>query len=199
MPSNEATTSRTSPRAETWDVPAGEWDELTTALNRWGVLHVAPVEPRRDGVPETATALFARLATSAEPRLHQAIVVLLLTHPDLAADARAAIERLVGVEQDRAKRRYMAAAALQRMARTRIALRLGQQPLIPVAYLDDLDLPPLEEEFGRVTLLALAAQESDRYGYDAWGTYRTLLDLFLSEFRRRDWGVVCESAPTATA
>jgi len=57
-------------------------------------------------------------------------------------------------------------------------------------------LPSLEEEFGRVTLLALAAQEQERYGYDAWGTYRNLLDLFLAEIRRRDWGVTCDSGPT---
>lgn len=173
------------------------WDELTTALNCWGVLHLMPGVPRRSGVPTTAVELFERLALSGEPRLQQAIVVLLLTRPELAADCRSAIDQLGGEAQERAKRRYVAAAALQRMARTRIKLRLGPQPLIPPAYLRDLNLPPLDEEFGRVTLLALAAQESERYGYDAWGTYRTLLDLFLNEMRRDDWGTRCDNVPTA--
>jgi hypothetical protein len=177
--------------------PDDDWDELTTALNCLGVLHVAPGEASRGGVPGTAVDLFARLARSSEPRLQQAILLLLLTRPDLAAECRSAIDELNGVVQERAKRRYVAAAALQRMARTRIALRLGQQPLIPPAYLDDLDLPPLDEEFGQVTLWELAAHESETYGYDAWGTYWTLLDLFLSEMRRKDWGVACDSAPTA--
>lgn len=189
----------TTPGVNPLGASADEWDELTTALNRLGVLHVAPGEPRPHDVPLSATELFARLWRSTEPRLHQAAVVLLLTHPNLAANARAAIAHLDSVTRERAKRRYLAAAALQRMAKTRIAMRLGAQPLILEAYLDDLNLPPLDDEYGRETLLALAQQEHDRYGYDAWGTYRTLLDLFLNEIRRRDWGVVCERAPTETA
>jgi hypothetical protein len=189
----------TTPSVDPLGPSADEWDELTTALNRWGVLHVAPGAPWQNGVPRSATGLFARLWRSRDPRLQQASVVLLLTHPDLAADARAAIAHLEGVTRERAKRRYLAAAALQRMAKTRIAMRLGPRPLIPEAYLDDFGLPPLDKEFGRETLLALAKQEQGRSGYDAWGTYRTLLDHFLNEIQRRNWGVVCESVPTRNA
>jgi hypothetical protein len=195
----QRTFGQSSKSADSDFAPGDEWDELTTALNCWGVLHVAPGESSRTGVPRTAVELFARLALSSEPRLQQAAVVLLLTRPEFATDARSAIDQLAGSVQERAKRRYVAAAALQRMAQTRIALRLGRQPLIPPAYLGDLNLPPLDEEFGRVTLLMLAAQESESYGYDAWGTYWTLLDLFLGEIRREGWGVPCDSAPTANA
>lgn len=132
-----------------------------------------------------------------EPRLHQAVVVLLLTHPHLAQTAWRVIDRLSGAPRDRAMRRYVAAAALQRMARTRIALSLGPQPTLPPAYLAELDLPPLDGEFGRATLLVLADQEGERYGYDAWGTYRALLDLFLSEIGRRGWGTTCDNRPIA--
>ena len=85
------------------------------------------------------------------------------------------------------------------MARTRIAQRLGPRPLIPPAYLDDLGLPALDEEFGRETLLALAYQEQERYGYDGWGTYLNLLDLFLGEMRGRGWGETCRSGRTKRA
>ena len=170
-----------------------EWDGLTTALNRRGVIHLAPERPRRVGVPSTARELFERLALSPESRLQQAAVMLLLTHPHLAADAQAAIDRLDGAARDRAMRRYVAAAALQRMARTRIALQLGVQPPIPAAYVDALGLPSLDEEFGRATLLTMADQEQGRYGYDAWGTYWALLDRFLTEIRRSGWGATCES------
>ena len=175
---------------------ADEWDPLTTALNRWGIKHVAPGRPRRSGVPRTPRKLFERLACSAEPRLRQAAIFLLLTHPGLAGDAQAAIDGLTGAARDRAMRRYVAAAALQRMARTRIELSLGPQPAIPAAYIDELGLPALDEEFGRAALLELAAQEEALYGYDAWGTYRALLDLFLAEIRRAGWGATCASAPT---
>jgi hypothetical protein len=175
-----------------------EWDELTAALNQWGIIHVAPGRPHPHGASMSARDLIARLAQSTDPRLRQAIVPLLLTHPQLAGDARAAIEELSGTARDLAMRRYVAAAAMQRMARTRIEMRLGAQPAIPPAYLAELDLPSLDEAFGRETLLALAERERKRYGYDAWGTYRTLLDLFPAEMRRKGWGA-CANAPTANA
>jgi hypothetical protein len=165
-----------------------EWDRLATALNRRGVLHVAPARARRAGVPTSDRALFERLFRSADPRLQQAAVVLLLTHPESAPEARAAIAALEGAVKDRAMRRYVAAAALQRMARTRIASHLGNQPPISPAYLAELGVPPLDTEFGRAALLAVAEQEEALYGHDAWGTYRTLLDLFLGEIRRSRWG-----------
>ncbi len=93
-------------------------------------------------------------------------------------------------------RRYVAAAALQRMARSRISLSLGRQPDIPPAYLDELGLSPLYEDFGRATLLALATEEEARYGYAAWRGYLALLDSFLTEIQRRDWGRLCDNLST---
>ena len=179
------------------DPAATEWDHLTAALNQWGILHVGPGAP----VPVadlSARELVSRLLRSAEPRLHQAVVPFLLTHPEMASDAQAAIATLPEPERDRGMRRYVAAAALQRLARTRIALALGDQPLLPPAYVSDLGLPSLDAEFGRETLLALSEQERQRHGYDAWGTYLGLFDLFLTEIenRRLDWGTRCASAPT---
>jgi hypothetical protein len=176
-----------------------EWDVLTTSLNRLGIVHLAPQRPRKRGASRTAVGLFERLFRSSEPRLHQATVFLLLTHPLLASSARDAIDRLEDTERDRAMRRYLAAAALERMARTRVETRLGPRELIPPAYLDELGLPSLDEEFGRATLLALAADEQARYGYDAWATYWALLDLFLAEIRRREWGNVCDDVLTRPA
>jgi hypothetical protein len=70
---------------------------------------------------------------------------------------------------------------------------------VPPAYLEELGLPPLDDEFGRVTLLALADEETRRYGYDAWRTYLKVLDLYLAEIRRRDWGVPCDNVQTGSA
>lgn len=182
-----------------------EWDILTGALNDYGVIHVAPIRRRSSGTPRSATELFERLLTSREPRLQQAAIVLLLTQPALAKCACAAIQKLSGVVRDRAMRRYVAAAAMQRMARTRIAMQLGPQPDLPDYFVEDLGLPPLTHEHGRAALLELAQQEEALYGYDAWGTYLSLLDLFLAESRRAGWGHAtahhqhrrCDSGPTA--
>ncbi len=176
-----------------------EWDALTSALNDLGVLHVAPSHERRPGASIVSMELFRQLLESADARLQQAAIVLLLTQPELADDARAAIRTLKGRTLDRAMRRYVAACAMQRMARTRIAMQLGAQPDLPPDFLDELELPPLDLEYGKLTLWELAQQEEVRYGYDAWGTYWALLNHFLAESRRPGWRKACVSAPTAPA
>ena len=165
-----------------------EWDTLVSALNDHGVVHVAPRRRRRSGLPGSASALFEQLLTSREPRLQQAAIILLLTQPALAGSAIEAIHNLTGATRDRAMRRYVAAAAMQRMARTRIAMQLGPQPDLPEQFMQELGLPSLADEYGRSALFELARQEETLYGYDAWGTYSSLLNLFLAESRRAGWG-----------
>ena len=195
----EPTGTAPRPGVSNADAADEEWDRLATALNHLGVKHVSHARPARGGVPREPSELFERLFRSGDPRLQEAAVILLLTRPDFAGEARAAIRSLDGPLRDRAMRRYVAAAALQRMARTRIALALGPQPDIPPAYLDELRLPPLDTDFGRDTLLALAADEEARYGYAAWRGYRALLDLFLAEIPRSGWGQPCGNASTERA
>jgi hypothetical protein len=166
---------------------AAEWDALASALNAYGVNHVAPSQ-RVDAPRPPPADLFRRLALAASVRLQEAAIPLLLTHPRLAAAAQTGIEGLRGPIRDRAMRRYAAAAALQRMWRTRLATDLGLQPLIAPAYLDELGLPALDRDFGRATLRTLAAQEEELYGHDAWAGYTSLMDLFLAEVQLRGWG-----------
>jgi hypothetical protein len=146
-------------------------------------------------IPTDPTGLFSELATASSVRLQEAAIPLLLTHPRLAPAALAAIDRLEGVGRDKAIRKHVAACALQRMWRTRLALALGPQPPIPPAYIEELALPSLEDDYGRATLLALAAEEEARYGYDAWVGYTSLMDLFLREVELRRWGQPVTSVP----
>ncbi|MBM2810812.1 MAG: hypothetical protein HW416_1571 [Chloroflexi bacterium] len=165
-----------------------EWDRLTDALNDYGIVHVAPgADPDQPG-PHDPTDLFLALWSALAVRLQEAAVVLLLTYPELAPAAQAAIARLTGREADRARRRYVASCALQRMWRTRVQITLGVQPLIPPAYLGELGLPSLDDDLGRATLLALARQEESLYGYNAWAGYTSLMALFLQEIQLKGWG-----------
>lgn len=169
--------------------PLDEWDVLVGALERRGIRHLAPGRPvSAQETPRDAEALFLRLGQSQEVRLNEAIIPLLLTHPHLAEAAHRAFARLSGAARDKALRRYVAAAALQRMWKTRLSLALGPRPLLPPAYLEELGLPPLEQDDGRATLWELARQEERRYGYDAWAGYTSLADLVLAEMARRGWG-----------
>src|SRR6201988_5120525 len=84
-----------------------DWDVLTTALNDYGVIHVAPRRRRSVGAPRSATQLFERLVPSGEARLQQSAILLLLPQPGLADAASEAIQKLTGVARDRAMRRYV--------------------------------------------------------------------------------------------
>jgi hypothetical protein len=166
-----------------------EWDRLATALNAYGITHLAPGQPAvGEDLPTDPVDLFYALAVARSVRLQEAAIPLLLTYPELADAAQSAIDRLDGVVHDRAQRRYVAACALQRMWRSRLQLALGEQPLLRPAYIDEMGLPSLEEDYGRLTLRALAAQEEALYGYNAWAGYTSLMDLLLNEIERRSWG-----------
>jgi len=166
-----------------------EWDLLTTALNQYGIRHVAPGAKPKGPLPKSEE-LFFHLATSHAVRLRQAMILMLITHPDLDADARQAIERLGGDLRTKALYRYVAACALQRTWRTRLATDLGPRRPIQPVYLDRLALPPLDQDAGRATLVALSNQEEDSYRYDAWNGYTALMDLLLSELGDPRWGKV---------
>jgi hypothetical protein len=165
-----------------------EWDRLAHALNQYGIRHLAPLGGGAAPAQADPETLFRELAKSPDARLQEAAIPLLLTYPQFATSAQAAITGLNGALRDRAIRRYVAACALQRMWRTRLELALGPHPLIPVPYLAELGLPGLDEDYGRAALRALADQESARYGYDAWAGYTSLMDLILSEVDLRRWG-----------
>lgn len=160
---------------------------MTAALNCYGILHVAPGARVRGWLPREEE-LLVRLASSSSVRLREAVIPLLLTHPELADQARRAIDRLEGNDRIKAMYGYVAACALQRMWQPRLDQEFGRKPLLPEAYLDVLGLPSLDEDFGRETLLALSNQEEERFGYDAWEGYNSLMDLFLNELIDPSWG-----------
>jgi hypothetical protein len=173
----------------TWnEAQAAEWDRLAYALNQQGIHHVAPhIQPIMP-VPSEPEALFTALFTTSDVRLQESSIALLLTHPDFAHSATQAIDHLTGPAQLRAKQRYVVACALQRMWRTRLQWTLGPHPVIEPGYLDELDLPSLEEEFGQTTLWELCRQEERMYGHNAWAGYTSLMDLLLTETGLKGWG-----------
>jgi hypothetical protein len=167
-----------------------EWDVLTSALNRYGIRHVAPLV-RRGGPAPRPENLFRRLALSGWVRLREAMVLLLISYPHFDLAAQHAIEQLPDDARYRAKLRYVAASALQRMWWTRLRMDLGPRRPITPAYIEELGLPSLDQDFGEATLLALSNQEEARYGHDAWVGYTSLMDLFLNQLAvDPDWGKV---------
>ena len=157
-----------------------EWDLLVSAVNRHGVTYMAPGAEPSEPPPE-GEELFRRLATSQHVRLREAIVTLLLAHPELAPDAARAIAGIDGERGLQAKLRYSAACALQRMWRTRLSEYFGDQPLLPTVYFGELGLPSAELDFGVAALLALSNREEELFGYNAWDGYDSLMNHFLGD------------------
>src|SRR5919204_1081860 len=91
-----------------------DWDELAAGLNGYGVLHLSPVATSR-GQPPRGRELIRRLQAAEAVRLREALIPLLLTHPELDREAQRAIADLPGSFARRARLRYVAACALQRM------------------------------------------------------------------------------------
>lgn len=164
-----------------------EWDTLAAALNRYGIRHLAPHVRTRKPLPE-GEELIRQLFSAGPVRLQEATIPLLITHPDLDVVAQRAIGSLNGKTRQRAMYRYVAASALQRMWITRLRGELGPCRLIAPAYLDELNLPSLDLDFGRAALVALSNREEAEYGYDAWAGYSSLMDLFLAEVVDPAWG-----------
>ena len=165
-----------------------DWDVLAASLNSYGINHLAPSgQPDRSLVTDPEK-LFRALVTARAVRLQEAAIVLLITHPSLAAAALTAIDSISGSARVQAVRRYVVACCLQRMWRSRLQLTLGPQRLIPPAFLDELHLPPLELDDGRATLRALAEREEEAHGHNAWDGYASLMNLVLAQVELPGWG-----------
>jgi hypothetical protein len=170
-------TGRLAPAAppESPAAPETDWDALVDALRGYGVRHLSggtqdarPGARARGGQsPPEAAPLVARLALSPEPRLRRALVPLFLVHPELAGDVREVAGELPGTARDALVRAYVAAVYLQRLWWTRLRRYLGDQPLLPPYWIDELGLPPPEDRFGRVGLAALAEREGRRQAHRA--------------------------------
>ena len=167
--------------ANSEEAKAYEWDRLASALNHYGIDYLAPQKRIRWRSPSDVD-LFDQLARARSVRLQEGFTTLLLLHPEISDAARQAIERLDGDTRVRAMRRYVAAAALQRMWWTRLRTELGTTDQIPPSYLNDLELPDLDRDFGETALLDMSNREEETYGYDAWNGYNSLMDLFLSHY-----------------
>ena len=163
------------------EATAYEWDRLATALNGYGIDYLAPHKRVRRR-PSSGVELFELLARAKSVRLQEGFTTLLLLHPEMADAAQQAIDCLEGDIRTRATRRYVAAAALQRMWWTRLRTELGTVLKIPEAYLAELELSDIDRDFGETALLEMSNREEEIYGYDAWNGYNSLMELFLSHY-----------------
>ncbi len=146
------------------------WDDLVDRLAGHDVTHLGGGSGAASRPADADLAhLIPDLARAPEPRLRDALIALLLRHPEDAAAVRAAMADLPRGDPAWMSllARLLAAAALQREHAMYWARALpGHAPIDVADLVAALDLPSPEEEDGRALLAA--AQELVR------GRHRTL-------------------------
>lgn len=161
---------------------APERDDLVAGLHARGVCYLAPT-PHGDERILSDEEMIAGLAQSANARLRFALAALLLAHPELA-DCAADVETTLPAPGRRELRKqYLAAMYLQRMWRTRLRLRFGEQPLIPERFTSADNspigepLPGPDDMHGKRGLRRLCEDSP----YNDWSSYEQVIELLMNQ------------------
>lgn len=153
--------------------------------------HEAVAEATAHPMPD-ATVL-RELARYPESRVRNAVIGLLLLHPELAAAIPDALR-----ESDEPARQSLATLALaalymSRLWRTRLRLALGRPPELPEALLAPLiaerGLPAADEMYGELGLRALEQSERNRRGLplNFAGDWQNQVDHLIAQKSRRPY------------
>jgi hypothetical protein len=138
-----------------------EWNTLVAGLRAYGVRYLSGGSDAADCAdarrPDPAQ-LLSGLARSTEPRLRHAAAALFLVHPELAEAAPGAAAALDTHCRAALVEAYVAAVYLQRLWRSRLRRHLGEQPLLPPLWIDELGLPAPDDRYGKLGLAALTAR-----------------------------------------
>jgi len=159
---------------------------LVAAMREHGVDWLAPSDAPGGGSIEPAT-LVASLAAHDDPRLRAALTGLFILRPEFSALVAEVRQALEPTACDEMSARYMAAAYLQRLWRTRLGLYLEDSPELPDLYSESLGLPLANQGYGKPGLLALAEWHKQRTAmpYNRLAEYNRVLEHVFASLKRR--------------
>ena len=153
-----------------WD----DVDELIATLQAWGVSYLVGLEPTvhftQLATDQRAVVTFLqRLARCDEyPRVRDAIISLLLLHPELADAVQSALRESTLEVSERIAVLTLATLYLQRLWSLRLTIALGHPPNFPEQQFTSLwekrHLPSPTCHYGTCGLLALQEAEQQRTG-----------------------------------
>ena len=135
-----------------------DWDTLVAALRTRGVDYLAPSDAQGRLLDDET--LLASLAAHDNPRLVQALIALLMRHPELAPLVPPLRAQLPPAAQVELLVHYMAAVYLQSMWRVRLDHYLPPTPDLPDYFSAELGLPDALDLYGKAGLYALAEWHS---------------------------------------
>jgi hypothetical protein len=176
--SDKNTTSKSNRATLTGAQLVGKLDALGVHFLQGGS------DPDTTGEIDPVT-LLAALAASDEARLRLALIPLLLQHPDFAAHASLAAQRLPTSAQVAFKCYYTAALLLQQKYLPRLETLVGQCDLLPDLFATELGVPALRNP--ETGLRDLAERQSVLSGkFINWlGTYEHAAQRLLTHLERR--------------
>jgi hypothetical protein len=174
-----------------------EVDELIIALRAWGIEYLVGFEHPADisgyvRDQRSATVLLQRLAQCHDyPRVRDAIISLLLLHPELSGAAQQALRTSAPQVAAQLETLILAALYLQRLWSIRLALALGHVPDFPdqpfASLWESKQLPHPSYHNGASGLIALEAYEQKRTGlpFTFIGDWQNQIDHLLWQEENR--------------
>jgi hypothetical protein len=147
---------------------AEEVASLVSALRAWGIDYLTAGAARRPAPTIAPAPLLHRLADCQQARIRDAIISLLVLHPELAEVIPSALATADQETREQLSTLVLAALYLQRIWLTQLTLALGHPPQFPEALFAALwqarRLPPPALGYGEAGLRALEAEEQRRRG-----------------------------------
>lgn len=159
-------------------------DVFVAALRAHGVGFFAPSDAHERSSRLTARQLIAGLAGSPDARLRDGLAALFVRHPELAPEASIAVATLDAATAEVLRGQYTAAACLQRLWQTTLALYLPAMPMLPDLFGAELALPPLDDHYGEQALRELAA----RARYNQLAAWHAVIEQLLAQLAQESRG-----------
>ena len=148
-----------------------EVNNLIDILHNQGILYLIGEHTSHTGEPVKldSVQLVQRIATCGYPLVENALIALLILHPDMASSIMSAIEGSEETIAENIAVSTLATLYLQQWWVFRLAFALGQLPHVPEAPFSSLwenrQLPEPALHYGLAGLLALQKHEQQRSGF----------------------------------
>lgn len=163
-------------------------ERLAATLNHFGIPYLRTATPA-EPLPLDERGLVAALAQHPSPRLHEALIPLFLSRPELGDDVPAIADKLSPEAASRLRHMYTAAVYLQHLWRTQLEIYLGPAKPFSDHFGQSLwHLPPPSEHHGEAGLRVLAEHFQAETGANWLSAYESTMSLYLTILRLRAHG-----------
>ncbi len=160
--------------------------QLANALHALGVRFILGGESQGETLHRQPARLIAALAKSDEARLRLSLIPLFLEHPEFAAHARTAAQRLDAPARVTLQCYYSAAVWLQQKYRRRLERLSGKEQSLPDHFSRELGVPVTDNAEENLRLLAERHRHLSGMSINWLGTYEHATQRLLIHSNQED-------------